>query len=469
MSAAELSELKKQIDDLLDHGFIKPSLSQYGSPVLFVRKKTGELRMCIDYRKLNAITIKNSYGLPRIEELLDSIRGARWFSTLDLNSGYHQLRVHPGDTHKTAFRCRYGLYEYQVVPFGLTGAPAAFMKLMQQLFHHLLDKTVVVFLDDILVYSKTEAEHREHLREVLEILRKNQLYAKLQKCQLFKRSVTFLGHVLNENGLSMEQDKIRAIQEWPHPKSKKQILSFLGLAGYYRRFIKNFSELALEMTELLKDNVEFIWTAATEQSFQSLKKAITSAPVLRSPDQSKPFTVTTDASGYAIGAELSQEWNGRLQPVAFMSKKLNSAQRNYPVHEQELLAIIKAIQEWKCYLDGQKFQVITDHKSLVYLQKQPHLSSRQIRWLEFLSQFDFELQYRPGKSNVVADALSRRSDYNDTAVNSAIEINVIKETVEPSLREQLIIAQSTDKLCQRVLEGRPSALDVKFKLSAQVI
>lgn len=258
----------------------------------------------------------------------------------------------------------------------------------------------------------------------------------------------------------MEQDKVRAIQEWPRPKNKKQILSFLGLAGYYRRFIKNFSQIAMKMTELLKDNVEFKWTTAVEQSFRSLKEAITLAPVLRSPDQSKPFTVTTDASGFAIGAELSQEWDGRLQPVAFMSKKLNPAERNYPVHEQELLAVIRAIQEWKCYLDGQKFKVVTDHKSLVYLQKQPHLSSRQIRWLEFLSQFDFELQYKPGQSNVVADALSRRSDHNDIGMYSTAEVNVITETVDPPLREQLIRAQSTDELCQRDTEGRPSALDI---------
>jgi hypothetical protein len=467
MSTVELAELKKQIDNLLAHGFIKPSLSEYGAPVLFVRKKTGELRMCIDYRRLNAITIKNSYGLPRVEELLDSIRGARWFSTLDLNSGYHQLRVHPTDTQKTAFRTRYGLFEYCVVPFGLTGAPAAFMKWMQQLFHHLLDKTVVVFLDDILIYSKTEEEHREHLREVLEILRKNQLYAKPQKCQLFKRSVTFLGHVLDENGLSMEQDKVKAIQEWPRPRNRKEILSFLGLAGYYRRFVKNFSQLASSMTELLKDKVEWNWSTSVEEGFKSLKEVITSGPVLRSPDQSKPFVVTTDASGFAIGAELSQEFEGQLQPIAFMSKKLSPAERNYPVHEQELLAVIQAIREWKCYLDGQKFQVITDHKSLIYLQKQPHLSARQTRWLEFLSQFDFEMHYKPGKSNVVADALSRRCDYNDTTV----QVNAVSETIDSSLTKQLIEAQGKDELCQRILKQalRPTELKLNFSIQEGVV
>ena len=221
---------------------------------LSVRKKLGELRMCIDYRALNKITIKNSYGLPRIQELLDQIRGAKYFSTLDLNSGYHQLRVHEDDTPKTAFRTRYGLYEFTVVPFGLTGAPAAFMKFVQSLFHHLLDRSVVVFVDDILIYSRTESEHRRHVEEVLDILRENRLYAKLSKCQLFQPSVTFLGHVLSENGLSMEADKLKAVNEWPRPQNRKQTLSFLGLCGYYRSFIENFSQIALPMTELLKES-----------------------------------------------------------------------------------------------------------------------------------------------------------------------------------------------------------------------
>ena len=462
MSSVELTELKRQIDSLLSHGFIKPSLSEYGSPVLFVRKKTGELRMCIDYRKLNSITIKNSYGLPRIEELLDSIQGARWFSTLDLNSGYHQLRVNPADTHKTAFRTRYGLFEFCVVPFGLTGAPATFMKWMQQLFHHLLDKSVVVFLDDILIYSKTEEEHQEHLRQVLEILKKNGLYAKAPKCQLFKRSVNFLGHVLDERGLSMERDKVRAIQEWPQPKNRKEILSFLGLAGYYRRFVKNFSQLSLKLTELLKNEAEWNWSVEVEQSFQALKRTITTAPVLRSPDLSKPFVVTTDASGFATGAELSQEFEGQLQPIAFMSKKLSPAERNYPVHEQELLAVIQAIREWKCYLDGRRFTVNTDHKSLIYLQKQPHLSSRQTRWVEFLAQFDFDMQYKSGKLNTVADALSRRSDYNDSPA-----VNAIVETINSSLVGQLISAQASDEFCQRVLKEKLPVSEVNGGLSVR--
>ena len=326
MSTVELAELKKQLDQLLESGFVKPSLSAYGAPVLFVRKKSGELRMCIDYRALNKITIKNSYGLPRIQELFDQIRGAKYFSTLDLNSGYHQLRVHEDDTPKTAFRTRYGLYEFTVVPFGLTGAPAAFMKFVQFLFHHLLDRSVVVFVDDILIYSKTESEHKRHVQEVLDILRENRLYAKLSKCQLFQSSVTFLGHVLSENGLSMEADKLKAVNEWPRPQNRKQILSFLGLCGYYRSFIENFSQIALPMTELLKESNEWKWNERVEKSFRHLQQAMLRAPVLTSPDPTRPFIVTTDSSDFAIGASLSQQFDNGEKPIAFYSKKLSSAE-----------------------------------------------------------------------------------------------------------------------------------------------
>jgi hypothetical protein len=449
MSTTELAELKKQLDKLLQNGFIKPSLSPYGAPVLFVRKKTGEMRMCIDYRALNKITIKNSYGLPRISELLDQIRGAKYFTTLDLNSGYHQLRVQGNDTHKTAFRTRYGLYEFTVVPFGLTGAPAAFMKFVQSLFHHLLDQSVVVFVDDILIYSKTEIEHTKHVKEVLNILRRNKLYAKLPKCQFFQSRVTFLGHVLSKDGLSVEGDKIKAMNEWPRPQNRKHILSFLGLCGYYRTFIANFSQIALPMTELLKETKEWKWDEPVENSFRQLQQAMSEAPVLASPDPTRKFIVTTDASDFAIGAALSQHFDDGERPIAFHSKKLSPAEANYPVHEKELLAVIQALKEWRCFLDGQHFTVITDHKSLIYLQTQPHLSNRQTRWLEFLSLFNFTIQYKPGKANVVADALSRRHDHE--AVTS--EVNSISVLGTSELFNQITSAQLKDETCQQVVNN----------------
>jgi hypothetical protein len=466
MSTIELAELKQQLDKLLGSGFIKPSLSPYGAPVLFVRKKTGELRMCIDYRALNKITIKNSYGLPRISELLDQIRGANYFTTLDLNSGYHQLRVHQNDTQKTAFRTRYGLYEFTVVPFGLTGAPAAFMKFVQFLFHHLLDQSVVVFVDDILIYSKTEIEHRKHVKEVLDILRKNELYAKLPKCQLFQSKVTFLGHVLSKDGLSVEADKIKAMNEWPRPQNRKHILSFLGLCGYYRTFIENFSQIALPMTELLKETREWKWDEREEESFRQLQQAMSKAPVLASPDPTRNFIVTTDASDFAIGAALSQQFDCGNRPIAFYSKKLSPAESNYPVHEKELLAVIQALKEWRCFLDGQHFTVITDHKSLIYLQTQPHLSHRQVRWLEFLSLFNFTIQYKPGKTNLVADALSRRHDHEPLGS----EVSSICTLGTSELYKQIVRCQLDDETCQQVIKGQiPSENESDLKSREGVV
>lgn len=421
MSPKEMKELKLQLDDNLARGFIRPSKSPYGAPILFVPKKSGESRMCVDYRALNRITVKNKYPLPRTEDLFDQLRGARVFSKIDLRSGYNQIRIHEDDIQKTAFRSRYGHFEWLVMPFGLTNAPATFMYLMQKIFHHLLDVCVVVFLDDILIYSKNQQEHEQHLKEVLRILRRNQLYAKLSKCELFQDQVVFLGHVVSAKGISMEQDKIKAIEDWPACKSVTEVRSFLGLAGYYRRFIKQFSQICAPLTDLLKKAQAFEWRPEHQDSMNKLKAAVQSAPVLISPDPSKTYVVTTDASGYAIGASLSQDVGNGLQPIAFMSKKMLDAEKNYPVHEQELLAVICALREWRHYLHGSHFKIRTDHRSLRYLQTQPHLSARQTRWMEFLQQFDFEIEYQEGKTNVVADALSRRPDHLN-------EINVLNKS-----------------------------------------
>jgi hypothetical protein len=404
-----------------------------------VKKKDGSMRMCIDYRGLNKITIKNKYPLPRVDELFDRLLGAKYFSKIDLRSGYHQLRIYPDDIHKTAFNTRYGHFEWLVLPFGLTNAPASFMALMQEIFQPFLDQFVIVFLDDILIYSKSLEDHKRHLQQVLETLRKHKLYAKWEKCELIKSSVGFLGHVVSDQGIGMEKGKIQAINDWPQLKSVEDVRSFLGLAGYYRKFIKDFSRITAPLTDLLHNGVKFEWTEKQQIAFTQLKESMSTGPILILPDPKLPYVVATDASGYAIGAMLGQDQGKGVQPIAFLSKKMLPAEKNYPVHEQELLAIICALKEWRHYLHGARFKVITDHRSLRYIQTQPTLSARQARWLEFLQEFDFEIEYRPGKENVVADALSRRIDHlNQIRTETQVNDNELMKMIAHAYTDEWI-------------------------------
>lgn len=283
MAPAELKELKDQLEDLLDKGFIRPSVSPWGAPVLFVKKKDGSLRLCIDYRQLNKVTVKNKYPLPRIDDLFDQLQGAQCFSKIDLRSGYHQLRIRNEDIPKTAFRTRYGHYEFLVMSFGLTNAPAAFMDLMNRVFKPYLDKFVVVFIDDILIYSKSREEHEQHLKIVLQILREHRLYAKFSKCEFWLESVAFLGHVVSKEGIRVDTKKIEAVEKWPRPTSVTEIRSFVGLAGYYRRFVKDFSKIVAPLTKLTRKDTKFEWSDACENSFEKLKACLTTAPVLSLP------------------------------------------------------------------------------------------------------------------------------------------------------------------------------------------
>lgn len=408
LSYAEMDEMKKQVTELLDKGFIQPSKSPFGAPVVFARKKDGSFRMCIDYRALNKITIKNKYPLPRIEELIDRLVGSRVFSKIDLRSGYHQIRVEDQDVYKTAFRTRYGHFEWRVLPFGLTNAPATFMGAMNEIFKPFLDKFVVVYLDDILIFSRSVEEHVQHLRAVLQVLRENKFYGKMSKCEFGKERIDFVGHIVGVNGVEVEEDKIKALSDFTVPKNVTELRSFLGLANFYRKFVKDFSKIAAPLFDLTRANTSFVWQDQHQVSFESLKKALSSTPVLRLPDPNLPFTVVTDASTIGIGAVLEQDDGRGPRPVAFESRKLSPAESNYPVHELELLAIVHALRHWRHYLDGNtKFTVVTDHNSLRFLQSQAQLSKRQARWLEDLQTFNFDVVHRPGKDNVVADALSR--------------------------------------------------------------
>jgi hypothetical protein len=458
LSIAELDELKKQLDELLRKGFIKPSTSPYGAPVLFVKKKDGTLRMCVDYRGLNRITRKNRYPLPRIDELIDRLKGARYFSKLDLREGYHQQRVFEPHTHKTAFRCRYGHYEFNVVPFGLTNAPASFSAMMRTVLSDVLDKFVIAYLDDIMIYSKTKEEHLAHLRKVFSLLRKNGLYVKLSKCSFLQEQTEFLGHVISKDGIHTNAGLVRAIREWPRPSKQREVQQFIGLVQYYHQYINDFANIALPLTSLLGEGVPFSWDNDKEIAFTSLKEAVSKAPVLRIFDPDLLTGVETDASGFAIGAVLFQtDENGVSRPVAFTSRKLRPAERNYPTHEQELLAVVHALKTWRYYLDGTHFIVYTDHATLQHFPTQPKLTRRQARWMELLQEYDFDFRYKPGKDNIVPDALSRRPDH--IVDHPPIAVNNMDIILKKGLKQRIIEGYSEDlklgPIYENCLQGKP--------------
>ncbi|GJY37062.1 putative reverse transcriptase domain-containing protein, partial [Tanacetum coccineum] len=313
----DLPELSEQLKELSDKGFIRPSSSPWGAPVLFVKKKDGSFRMCIDYRELNKLTVKNRYPLPRIDDLFDQLQGSSIYSKIDLRSGYHQLKVREEDISKTAFRTRYGHYEFQVMPFGLTNAPAVFMDLMNRVCKPYLDKFVIVFIDDILIYSKNKQEHEEHLKIILELLKKEELYAKFSKCEFWIPKVQFLGHVIDNKGIHVDPAKIESVKDWASPKTPMEIRQFLGLAGYYRRFIEGFSKIAKPMTKLTQKKVKFEWGDKQEAAFQLLKQKLCSAPILALPEGSEDFIAYCDASKKCLGAVLMQREN----VVAYASRR----------------------------------------------------------------------------------------------------------------------------------------------------
>ncbi len=414
MTPLELAETQKQVSDSLKRGLLRNSSSPYGAPILFVRKADGSLRMCIDYRALNNQTIKDKFPLPRIDDLLDRLTKARIFSKLDLAQGYHQMRMEPGHEHKTAFRTPFGLYEWTVMPFGLTNAPAQFQRLMNSVLQDCVtDNYVVVYLDDIMIYSETEQEHIEHLRTVFTKLREQKLYLRLKKCSFFQSTVKYLGFIVSKGTLRADPAKFDAIRNWPQPVSKTEIMSFLGLAGQYRKFIHHYSELTTPLTNLLsKDKPNKPkWTDVEQKAFDRVKYEVTNAPVLRLPDPDKPFVLETDASDVGLGAVLLQPYEDGLHPVAFASKKLLPAEKNYLVHERELLAGVWALKQWRCYIEGKAFTWKTDNESLKWLQTQRELNKRQTRWVQWLQTFDYSVQHIAGKQNAAADALSRRPDF----------------------------------------------------------
>ncbi|GJZ96911.1 putative nucleotidyltransferase, ribonuclease H [Tanacetum coccineum] len=378
LAPSKMKELSDQLKELSDKGFIRPSSLPGGAPVLFFKKKDGSFQMCIDYRELNKLTVKNRYPLPRINDLFDQLQGSSVYSKIDLRSGYHQLRVREEDIPKTAFKTRYGHYEFQVMPFGLTNAPAVFMDLMNRVCKPYLDKFVIVFIDDILIYSKNK---KEHLKAILELLKKEELYAKSSKCEFWIPKVQFLGHVIDSQGIHVDPAKIESIKDWASPKTPTEIRQFLGLAGYHRRFIEGFLKIAKPMTKLVQKKIAFEWGAEN-------------------------FIVYCDASHKGLGAVLIQ--NEKV--IAYASRQLKIHKKNYTTNDLELGAVVFALKIWRHYLYGTKHTMFTDHKSLRHILNQKELNMRQRRWLELLNDYDCEIRYHPGKANIVADALKPSSN-----------------------------------------------------------
>ena len=417
LGEADRTELKKYIEDMLAKGFIRASKSPAGAAVFFVPKKDRSRRLCVDYRWLNEMTVRNSFPLPLVSDLLDRLSRAKTFTKIDLRGAYNLVRIKPGDEWKTAFRCVFGHFEYMVMPFGLANAPAIFQSMMTEIFRDVLDVFVVIYIDDLLIFSESEEEHVEHVKEVLRRLRSNKLYAKLSKCAFHSGSVEFLGFVISGNGISMAEDKVDSIKNWPVPTSVREIQSFLGFVNFYRKFVSSFAEISAPLVELTKKDVSWKWGDDCQRAFLGLKAAVESAPSLWHPRFDLPFVLETDASDFAMGAVLSQpttlDEQSSLNPVGFYSKKLSPAERNYDVHDKELLAIICALSQWSHYLLSSDFviRIYTDHKNLIYFKTRQTLNPRQLRWKMFLSQFIFVLLYRKGSENIPADLLSRRCDF----------------------------------------------------------
>ena len=459
-----------------EQGVIQPSQSPWASPIVLVQKKDGSIRFCIDYRKVNKVTRKDSYPLPKVDDLLDSLAGAQWFSTLDLASGYWQVEVHPQHREKTAFTTGQGLYEFRVMPFGLCNAPSTFQRLMELVLAGLRWDICLAYLDDIVVFGCTFEEHLQRLRIVLSRLRDANLKLNPKKCQFFQQSVSFLGHVISRHGVSTDPTKIESIEKWPTPINVQELQSFLGLASYYRRFVKGFAEIAAPLHRLLQKGT-FTWSEDCDLAFNSLKRNLMSAAVLGYPKTDSTFYLDTDASNNGIGAVLSQKQGEAERVIAYGSRSLTKAERNYCVTRRELLAVVYFMRHFRAYLIGRPFVVRTDHAALQWIQGFKEPEGQVARWLEQLQEFDFSLEHRPGKRHQNADALSRfpcrqcGQSHVEVRSDAPAEVfavpAVVNSWVLPWTTEELREAQLADPELKSVIEwledgkGRPCMSEIQ--------
>ena len=423
LSQAERQALTDYIESNLKKGFIHRSTSSAASPILFVRKKTGDLRLCVDYRGLNAITKKNRYPLPLIDDLLDRVQGCKVFTVLDLKNAFNLIRIKEGDEWKTAFRTPLGLYEYLVMPFGLTNAPATFQALIQDTLRNFLDIFCVVYLDDILIFSRSQVEHDTHVQQVLDRLKGANLFANAQKCEFDKSQIGYLGYLIGADGIRMDPKKLETISHWLEPCSVRDIQSFLGFTNFYRRFVDHYAQIVLPLNRLTRKDISFDFTDSCRSAFNKLKSVFTSYPVLRHFDPSLACTLSTDASDFAISGVLQQpDSDNHLHPIAYYSRKLSPAEINYEVYDKELLGVVESFRDMRAWLHSSDtpVHVISDHKNLEYFMTSRILNRRQARWSLFLSEFNFRLVWGSGVKNV-ADSPSRRPDFSPQKGDDVLE------------------------------------------------
>ncbi|GFX33571.1 retrovirus-related Pol polyprotein from transposon 412 [Trichonephila clavipes] len=405
---AKQEEVGTLLREMQENDIIEPSSSPWTSPIVLVRKKDGSTRFCVDYRKLNDVTKKDSYPLPRIDDTLDTLSGHKWFSILDLKSGYWQVEIHPEDREKTAFTSGQGLWQFKVMPFGLCNAPATFERLMETVLKGLTFEACLIYLDDVIIGGRTFEEHLQNIRKVLSKLSDANLKLNPSKCKFFQKEVNYLGHVISAEVVRTDPEKVSAVKNWKRPENLRELRSFLGLCTYYRKFVKGFSNIARPLHRLTESKQKFQWTKECEDSFLQLKEALTSSPILIYPQPDKPFILDTDASNESVGAVLSQEIDGQERVVAYWSKCLSKPERNYCVTRKELLAIVKAIEHFHHYLYGQKFLLRTDHASLTWLMNFRNTEGQVARWIQRLNEYYFDIRHRKGSSHGNAYALSRR-------------------------------------------------------------
>lgn len=432
-------EIERQVHAMLQAGLIVPSMSPFASPVLLVQKKDGTWRFCIDYRHLNEITIRNTFPMPVIDELLDELAGSKLFSKLDLRAGYHQIRMRAGDEEKTAFKTHHGHYQFRVMPFGLSNAPATFQCVMNSVLEPCLRKFVLVFMDDILIYSPSLPEHALHLSTVLDLLRQHKLFVKESKCSFAQTQLEYLGHIVSDEGVATDPQKTAAMVAWPRPTTVTELRGFLGLTGYYRKFVRAYGILAKPLTNLLKRKA-FEWSTEAEEAFLALKKAMSTTPVLTLPDFSKQFVVETDACDSGVGAVLMQE----NHPIAFLSKALSAQHRSLSIYEKEFLALIMAVERWRSYLQRGEFIIKTDHQSLTFLEDQTLHSAMQRKAMARMMGLHFRIKYKKGADNTAADSLSR--------VAAVLQLHAVSEA-RPVWIQEVINSYATDSDAQAKLQA----------------